>query len=241
MQKWFSIIPVIIVLFLPTSTIQGKEVENILKKADSLYQEKKFTEAQVLYLQLYQQGLSSPATLLKMAFVHEGLGQTAHALFFLTSYFNRTEDTKAYDKIQALANARNLTGYELTDFDRVMIWLNNRTGTFIPIIASACVLCLALTFYLQRKKSVNGKLAVGFISIIFLSLLFYSINFISTPARAVVSRSTYFMTGPSAGANFIALVSEGNRVSLSGEQDVWIKVTWNGKDGFLKKSDLLFY
>src|SRR5689334_23575886 len=102
MQKWFSNYQILLFVLISGSSAYAANEESLLQKADSLYEKRKFTDAQEIYLDLYHQGYSSPATLLKMAFVYEGLGQTTEALFYLTEYFNKTEDGKAYEKIQIL-------------------------------------------------------------------------------------------------------------------------------------------
>ena len=241
MQKWFSNIQVLLLFLFSISMVQAMEEKNLLLQADSLYQKKKFSEAQKLYLKLYQQGFSSPATLLKMAFVNEGLGQTANALFFLSAYYKQTEDPKTYDKIQVLANALNLSGYEQTDFNRLIIWLSNRVDLTILLITSACLVSMLLMLYCRKRNMINGKMVAGFFSLFFLLALFLTTNFVEHPAQAVIARQTYFMNGPSAGANFLGMINDGNQVALAGEHDVWMKIKWNEKEGFVKKADLLFY
>jgi hypothetical protein len=176
-----------------------------------------------------------------MAFVYEGLGQTTEALFYLTEYFNKTEDTKAYEKIQILANAKNLSGYELTDFNRLAIWLSNRTFYLTIILIGGCLLSVALMLVCMRKMMINGKLAAGFASLFFLSILFYSINFINYPNGAVVAKQTYLMNGPSPAADLIGMLPDGNKVDFLDKHDVWVRVRWSGKEGFVKRNDLLFH
>jgi hypothetical protein len=241
MQKHILNIPILIVLMFSLSPAFGERGVDMLTQADSLYNKKKYAEARELYFNLYQQGYSTPATLLKMAFVHEGLGQTGQALFFLSTYYDQTEDGKAYDKIQTLANARNLVGYELSELDRIFIWINNRSDIFIIGLISGYFICLALILYSQKKNRVNRKMVAGFASLFLIAVLFLTINFISPPAKAIIARETYLMAGPSAGANLILLVNDGNRVSVSGEEDVWVRVDWKGKEGYIKKNDLLYY
>lgn len=240
MQKWVSNIPILLCLIVGLTAHASNEA-SLLLKADSLYINKKYAEAQELYFDLYQQGFSTPSTLLKMAFVHEGLGQTSQALFFLTAYYNQTEDTKAYDKILVLANARSLQGYELSEVSRVRIWINNRIEWFMLAGAIGALVCLSLMIYFKRQKSASGKLTFGVLAVFFIAVLFLSVNFSGYPSRAVIAKSTYVMNGPSPGAGFLGMINDGNLVSLSGEKDVWMRITWNGKEGFVKKNDLLFY
>ena len=247
MQKWFSNNPTILVLLFSFSVfsalgqqLSGPLPQNLLLAADSLYHKKKFAEARELYFQLFQNGYSSPATLLKMAFVQEGLGQPAQALFFLSAYYRQTEDAKAFEKIQTLANAHHYIGYDLSDFERATIWLGNRLSLFLPALIAGCLLCIAWAVYCVKKGMASGKTVAGLFSIFFVGLLVLIIN-VGSSAKAVTAKPTYFMSGPSAGANFLGLLSEGNQVSLSGEEDVWVQVKWNGKEGYIKKNDLLLY
>jgi hypothetical protein len=237
MQKWFLIIPILILFSYTRVVAQGEDL--LLLKADSLYQKNKFAEAQAIYLQLYKRGFFTEASLLKMAFVHEGLGQTAQALFFLSDYFNKTEDTKAYEKIQTIANAGGLVGYELSDFDRATLWLNNRVDVILPIILSCCLFFLASTFYCTRKAWASGKVISIVFTLFFSGVLFCAVNFLSPPAKAMVVKPTYFMAGPSPASNFLGMVNDGNLVLLEGELDVWAQVKWNGKAGYIKKNDML--
>lgn len=240
MQKWVSNIPILLWLVMSMSAYASNEV-SLLQKADSLYLNKKYAEAQELYFDLYQQGFSTPATLLKMAFVYEGLGQTSQALFFLTAYYKETEDSKAYDKILVLANARSLQGYEFSEVNRLRIWIQNRIEWFTLLAAGAALVCLLLMTYFRLKNSARGKLAFGFVGLFFTGVLFAAINFSGYPAQAVIAKPTYVMNGPSPGANFMGMINDGNLVSLSGEKDVWMRIKWNGKEGFVKKNDLLFF
>jgi hypothetical protein len=47
------------------------------------------------------------------------------------------------------------------------------------------------------------------------------------------------MSGPSAAANLMSLIPAGNQVKLTGEHDIWAEAEWNGKTGFLRKTDLM--
>jgi hypothetical protein len=72
-----------------------------------------------------------------------------------------------------------------------------------------------------------------------LPLSFSAINLLQSPDKAIVTAEGYFMSGPSAAADLISLIPEGNQVKLAGENDIWVEAEWNGKKGFLRKTDLL--
>jgi uncharacterized protein YgiM (DUF1202 family) len=61
-----------------------------LVKADSLFEQKKYTESFDLYEQILdEEQLASPKMLLKMAFIKEGLGDYSRALYFLNVYYQK--------------------------------------------------------------------------------------------------------------------------------------------------------
>ena len=239
MQKWVLKIAILGAVLLVFSPVLSQDANQYLKRADSLYNQRKFSEAKDIYQSLYRQGYSSPATLLKMAQAYEGLDQTSQALFFLTSYYYQSEDQRAYDKIQVIANAKNLSGYELSDFERLMIWLSNRADFILIALFTASTLSVIGMIYFRMKGSYSGKLATGILALFFASILFVIINFLMFPDKAVIIKPAYVMSGPSAGASFIELVSEGNSVTVESEKDIWVLAKWNGKEGYIRKSDLL--
>ena len=241
MQKRLSIIQILLFTLISISPTFCLDETRFLAQADSLFDKKKFAEAKELYQQLYDEGYYTPSTLLKMAFVSEGLSQNAKALFYLNAYYQATEDQKAYDKIQVLANAQLLTGYEVSDFNKIIIWFSNRSSYIIILCSIGILICTGLMLYSKKKKFTNGKLASGFVSLVFIGLIFFTGNFLSYPASAVVAKQTYFMSGPSAGASLLGMINDGHQISLAGETDIWAKVNWRGKEGFIKKMDLLQY
>src|SRR5882762_7573316 len=78
-----------------------------LQKADELYKKKQFTQSFELYEQLFHQGKSSPAMLLKMAYIQEGLGHISRTLYYLTLYYKETRDERVLAKIDEIASNNN--------------------------------------------------------------------------------------------------------------------------------------
>ena len=144
MQKRLSIIQILLFTLISISPTFCLDETRFLAQADSLFDKKKFAEAIELYQQLYDEGYYTPSTLLKMAFVSEGLSQNAKALFYLNAYYQATEDQKAYDKIQVLANAQLLTGYEVSDFNKIIIWFSNRSPYIIILCSIGILICTGL-------------------------------------------------------------------------------------------------
>ena len=238
MQKWVS--NIVVLLFLWTCHgLCAQNESQLLEKADSLYDKKKYAEAQQMYYQLFEKGYFTSASLLKMAFVYEGLDDIPKALFFLSQYYNKTGDAKAYDKIMVLSNAQNLKGYEISDLDRILMWVGKRSGFIVASLLLTALVTLILAFVGRSRRSGGMQISFGVLTCFVIILLGAVLNFGQPVQKGVISRPAYLMTGPSAGANLLTVIDGGNQVPILGTQDVWVKINWNEKVGYVKRSDLL--
>ena len=82
----------------------------VVAKADSLFATRQFTQAGDLYQSVFQKHHYSPAMLLRMAFIHEGLGRLGESLFYLNLYHLASSDPQALKKMEELAEKNRLQG-----------------------------------------------------------------------------------------------------------------------------------
>src|SRR3954469_12839623 len=120
-RSYLKILLVFITLIItPFQASKAQTSSYRLKIADSLYQTKKFTQSFEHYREILNQKQYTPAMLLKMAYIQEGLGNIGEAMYYLNLYFLVTNDKSALEKMEELAHKFNLQGYETTDADRVL-------------------------------------------------------------------------------------------------------------------------
>jgi len=205
-----------------------------LKQADSLFQIKQYTQSLEIYQSLLSAKKYSPAMLLKMAYINEGLGKPSESLYYLKLYQLATTDNQVQKKTEELAAKFNMIGYAQDETDQTAHWVSKNSNVIRLALALILFLLAVAIFFLRRKeKKVWAPLIV---LIIAASFLFY-INNIHASSYVIVSNDrTYLMNGPSAGAPVTAIVGEGNLIKLLGEEDVWLKVQWSGETAFVKKS-----
>lgn len=213
--------------------------QDMLHKADSLFQAGRYIQAfdQYEYL-MVEEKLLSPSMLLKMSFIKEGLGQIDEALYYLNIYYLDTTDERALEKMEELANKNDLAGYHTDDFD-MLISYYYRYYQEITLVLLALVL-FSFSFLIYRKRKGNHRpMGAGFVFIFLLALLFYQVNFGKEYGKGIIStENTYIMSGPSAGAKVLDIVSLGHRVETLGYQDVWIKIKWDGQTAYVKNKNL---
>src|SRR4051812_40914450 len=73
-----------------------------LRTADSLFQAKRYTQSFEHYQEMLKQNQFTPAMLLKMAFIQEGLLHIGQSMYYLNLYFIATHDESALDKMNEL-------------------------------------------------------------------------------------------------------------------------------------------
>ena len=210
-----------------------------LKKADSLFQAKQYTQSFELYATLLKEKQYSSAMLLKMAYSQEGLGHTSMSLYYLNLYYQASHDEQALGKMEEIASKNRLEGYQLSDFSKLFILLQRYSFQITTMLLSITLFFFVLIFFQkikQQKKPVAPAIALVF----FLALLFVYNHFGDYMKVGIVATSsTYLMSGPSAGSSVIDIIGEGHQLNILGQTDVWIKVNWKDKEVFIKESSLL--
>lgn len=215
----------------PTATFR-------LKTADSLYVQKKYTQSFDLYESILQQGEYTPAMLLKMAFIQEGLNHIGKAMYYLNLYFIASRDQSALDKMEELANKYNLEGYKTSDGDRFLSFYHDYHLWISAGLAAIAIFLLSLMFFIsfRRKERPIASVIVLVIFLIGFGVHLYVGDQVSS--GIITSPKTYVMTGPSSAASVLQVVSDGNRVEVIGKKDVWLKVKWFDGTGYIRENNL---
>lgn len=247
MMNFQKVYPKIILTFtLVYANIVGSQIvwaqsENIsvLRQADSLYHLRQYTESLRLYEELYyEERRSSPAMLLKMAFIQEGLGEYSEALYYLNEYYLATSDESAIEKMRELSTQYQLRGYEYTDYD---LFQNLFRKYRYLIIYGLCGILLGILAYLAFSNSArSGKpYGVGLMFILALAGLFYITNYSVGPSLAIIMDDhTPIMNGPSSGADVLHISEKGHRIKVEGSRDVWAEIEWNGETAYIRQNNL---
>ncbi len=205
--------------------------------ADSLFRTKQYTQSMALYQKALEEKKYSPAMLLKMAFIQEGLGRVGATLYYLKLYYLASEDEQALQKMEELAAKFKLSGYSSTDADRVKQWISKNSLLIQCAIAGFIFLIFFMVFLRWRKNKAAWPGA--FIILITVASLGYLNNFYSVNTIIVGHDRTYLMEAPSAGARVAGIISEGNQLESLGHDDVWLKVRWMDKVAYVKINSVL--
>lgn len=227
-------------LIIQLSIISFAFSKQIKDKADSLFDEKKYTEAFVLYDSLYNQDIVSPAMLMKMAFIKEGLGEYVQAIYYLDHYEELTGNEKAHEKIMDIAEKHQLKGYAYNDIDflKQLIWKYNYYVIFVLTIVGMAFLIFS---YSQKKK---GNAPLSYLSSLFIAVLFFGLSFslnnhlFNKEYALIINNKSLIMAGPSAGAELLSIAEKGHKVKVISIEQHWAIIEWHGSKGYIRVHNL---
>ncbi len=203
--------------------------------ADSLFKVKQYTQSLKIYEEVLAAKQYTPAMLLKMGYIHEGLGNVSQGLYYLNLYYMATGDDQVLQKMQELAAKNRLVGYENPESDEFYYHLNKYGYLISLLLAAAAMFCMAWIYTKKRQ----GKKPIGAVvmMMVFMVLLAVNVNFPIINSEVMISSSTtYLMSGPSAGANVIAVVEAGHKLRKINKKDVWVEVQWFDQPAYVKEN-----
>jgi hypothetical protein len=237
-RQVLKIVIIVLPLFLMPPALSAQVSAFRLQQADSLYEKKQYTQSLDHYRSILDQKEYTPAMILKMAYIEEGLNRVGQALYYLNLYYLASNDKFVLEKMEELAAKFNLDGYKNSDADLALSFYHDYQLPVSLTLAALSVFFLSLLFYWRKKG--KRSMVTGVLLFTMLALLGAHLNFGEKVSTAIVGEpNTYLMDGPSAGASVVSVIDEGHRVEVVGKTDVWYEVKWNENTVFVRDHDLL--
>ena len=230
---------IFILFFIGTQVSISQDVKTELASADSLFLSKKYTESLAVYNRIMERtGKASPAMLLKMAYINEGLENFGDALYYLNNYYNITSDKKALTKMRDLATTMSLEGYEANNLDYALKIYNEYRFLIVAFFTALGLLVLSI-IYRQKKKHGKPAPSLGLALVFVMIVAMYLSNFSGLTAQGIISSpNAYLMSGPSAGADLVEVVGEGHKVEIVDQQDIWVEIRWREGRAFIRENNI---
>ncbi|MEO9803153.1 MAG: SH3 domain-containing protein [Reichenbachiella sp.] len=234
----FKIITILLVVQMTSSflPLMAKTNDGLLK-ADSLFKLQKYTESFEIYEKILEErNEASPQMLMKMAYIKEGLGDYSQALIYLNKYYQQTSDKRAQNKMQELAEEHSLNGFSLSDAVFFKGLINKYYVEFNALLFLIALFLAGIAVY-RKLKSGSNAMPYASSAVVVLLVFFWVINFeLKEPLGIITENHAYLMTGPSAGADLIEVVTKGHRLKILDDEGIWIKVNWNGREAYIRSS-----
>jgi len=228
-----------LIIFTASTASKGQSAIFSFTHADSLFQQKRYTQSFEVYQSILQGHEYSPAMLLKMAYVQEGLNRIAQSVYYLNLYYLVTQDETVLLKMEEVSNKYRLEGYAPSETETVYaLYRQHHLKITLGIVVTLVFLFTLVS--VQRVRYHKKPYTAWALLVLVSTILLVHINWGEGRTNAIISKNnTYIMDGPSAGASVVSIVREGHRVKMKGKTDVWVKVEWGDKDVYIKETNLL--
>lgn len=229
----FLISSLIILVFISTGGFT-QSLEKELVKADSLYKNKQYISAIKIYKKIYDEGNSSPAMLLKLARIEEGMGNPGESMYYLEKYYQFTKDEKAIDYLKKTSEAKNAIGFNYDLAYKANLFYKEWKIYFKLFLS--IILILGVGMMLKNKNSLTKKKSYFAIAIIPLLIVAFLNNYDGKSEAIITNSPSYLLEGPSAGANLVEKVSVPTKIQVKSQVDVWSKVIFDDKVAYIKST-----
>jgi len=213
-----------------------------LPQVDSLFLNGKHAESEVLYEKYLSQ--SQNKTLLplpiyyKLAFINEKQNDYARTLYYLSMIYNRQPRQNILNKINEIAASYNLTGYEVDDFSFVFLFFRKYSLYFTLFLSVVGIYAFGV---LVQKKRQNEYIRNRhkWVVIVYLIALLLLLNLPDSYQIAIVNKGpTHLREAPSSAVPVKWSIAKGNKVTVIGEHDQWLRIWWEQQPLYVRKLDV---
>jgi len=236
MQKFKILISSIILFVVGTSNVMAQPLEKELVKADSLYQKKQYISAIKIYEKIYNAGNSSPAMLLKLARIEEGMGNLGSSLYYLENYYQITKDEKALSYLKESTDGNNALGFDYGLAYKADL-LYKEWKLYLQLFLSI-IIFFGLGMMIKYQKIGSKKRNYFTVALVPLIIVAFLNNYSGKNEAIIINSPSYLLEGPSSGANLVEQVNVPTKVQVKSKTDVWSKVIFEEKVAYIKTSQI---
>ena len=214
-------------------------VQDTLRQADSL-----FTAGhQAGAAQLYEIAIANGHTatdpmLLKLASAYEQQSDVPHLLYYLQVYFDRHPDDAVLRKMNEIARANNLNGYETDDLNYFYLFYR-KYGIYVLLflLIPGGYVFSVLMLKLVRKQPVDRR--QKWVMLLYLVLLLLFVNLPEGVQSGITSRDRVLLrTDPSAAAPVSEVIGRGHKVNILGSKDIYLRVLWRNELYYIRRDNV---
>lgn len=224
---------------IATSSVAGADTSVMLRRADSLFAAGHQTDAARLYETAIADGhTATDPMLLKLASAYEQQNDVPHLLYYLQVYFDRHPDDAVLLKMNDVARANNLNGYETDDLNYFYLFYR-KYGTYLLLflLIPGGYVFSVLTLKLVRKQPVDRR--QKWIVLFYLLLLLLFVNLPKGVQSGITSHDRVLLrTDPSAAAPVSEVIGRGHKVNILGSTDIYLRVLWRNELYYIRRDNV---
>ncbi len=235
----FSLKISLFLCFLPGLADAQTVSNDSLRRADSLF----VAGDQVTAARIYETALAEGHTatdpmLLKLASAYEAQNDIPRLLYYLDVYFERHPDDAVLRRMNDIARANNLSGYETDDLNYFYLFYRKYGVYFLLfLLIPAGYVFTVLMLKVTRKQAVPGR--QKWVIFFYLLLLLIFTNLPEGVQSGITSHDRVLLrTDPSAAAPVVDVIGRGHKVSILGTKDIYLRVLWHNNLYFIRRDNV---
>ncbi|WP_461039177.1 tetratricopeptide repeat protein [Spirosoma harenae] len=214
-------------------------VPDSLRKADSLFAGGDQMQAVRLYEMALAEGhTATDPLLLKLASAYEQQNDVPRLLYYLDVYFERHPEDAVLRRMNDIARANNLSGYETDDLNYFYLFYRKYGVYFLLfLLIPAGYVFSVLILKVIRKEEIPTR--QKWIIFVYLLLLLIFTNLPEGVQSGITSRDRVLLrTDPSAAAPVVEVIGRGNKVNILGTKDIYFRVLWHNELYFIRRDSV---
>jgi tetratricopeptide (TPR) repeat protein len=210
-----------------------------LRRADSLFEAGDKANAVRLYEMALAEGhTATDPILLKLANAYEQQNNIPRLLYYLEVYFERHPDDAVLRRMNDIARANNLSGYETDDLNYFYLFYRKYGIYFLLfLLIPAIYVFSVLMVKLIRKQEVPSR--QKWVMFTYLLLLLIFANLPEGVQSGITSHDRVLLrTDPSAAAPVVEVIGRGHKVNILGTRDIYLRVLWHNELYFIRRDNV---
>ncbi len=227
------------VCLLPVVSMAQIATTDSLRRADSLFEAGDKANAVRLYEMALAEGhTATDPILLKLANAYEQQNNIPRLLYYLEVYFERHPDDAVLRRMNDIARANNLSGYETDDLNYFYLFYRKYGIYFLLfLLIPAIYVFSVLMVKLIRKQEVPSR--QKWVMFTYLLLLLIFANLPEGVQSGITSHDRVLLrTDPSAAAPVVEVIGRGHKVNILGTRDIYLRVLWHNELYFIRRDNV---
>ncbi|GAB4016656.1 hypothetical protein [Spirosoma koreense] len=223
----------------PANVLAQTTLADSLRQADSLFASGDQIGAARLYETALAEGhTATDAMLLKLASANERSNNIPRQLYYLGVYFERHPDDVILRRMNDIARANNLSGYETDDLNYFYLFYRKYGVYFLLfLLIPAGYVFIVLILKRMRNEEVPGR--QKWIVFVYLLLLLIFTNLPEGVQSGITSQDRVLLrTDPSAAAPVVDVIGRGHKVNILGSKDIYLRVLWHNELYFIRRDNV---
>jgi hypothetical protein len=238
MQAFILKISLFFCLMAGGLSMKAAQVDPI-RRADSLFASGSQADAAKVYETAMAEGKSATdGMLLKLASAYEHQNDVPHLLYYLQVYFDRHPDDAVLHRMNEVARANNLNGYETDDLNYFYLFYKKYGIYFLLfLLIPAGYAFGVLLVKLVRKETIPVR--QKWVLLLYLIGLLLFVNLPEGVQSGITSHDRVLLrTDPSAAAPVAEIIGRGHKVNIIGSQDIYLRVFWHNELYYIRRDNV---